>query len=130
MKVIDGKGMVMGRLASYVAKQAMQGEEISVINCANIIITGNKKFIKEKFEESRKRVGTRQIGPKVSKSSEKIFKRAIRGMLSDHRRGRGKEAWRRIKCYSTIPKELSNAEIIQLKKPNKIKSIEIKEINE
>lgn len=120
----------MGRLASYVAKQAMQGEEISVVNCSNIIITGNKKFIKEKFEESRRRVGTRQIGPKVSKSPEKIFKRAIRGMLSDYRRGRGKEAWRKIKCYSTIPKELNNAEIIQLKKPNKIKSIEVKEINE
>ncbi len=130
MKIIDGKGMVMGRLASYVAKQAMQGEEIAVVNCSNIIITGNKKFIKEKFEESRRRVGTRQIGPKVSKSSEKIFKRAIRGMLSDHRRGRGKDAWRRIKCYSTIPKGLNSAEIIQLKKSNKIKSIEVKEINE
>lgn len=120
----------MGRLASYVAKQAMQGEDITVVNCSKIIITGNKVDIKEKFEQSRRRVGTRQIGPKVSKSPEKIFKRAVRGMLSDHRRGTGKIAWRRIKCFSGIPKELNESNFVQLEKPNKIKSIEIRELNE
>ena len=130
MKIIDGSGMVMGRLASYVAKQVLQGEEVTIVNCEKIIITGNKTDIKEKFEQSRRRVGTRQIGPKVSKSPEKIFKRAIRGMMSDHRRGMGKIAWRRIKCYSKIPKELIQENIIKLEKPNKIKSIEIRELNE
>jgi len=130
MKIIDGSGMVMGRLASYVAKQVLQGEEVTIVNCEKIIITGNKTDIKEKFEQSRRRVGTRQIGPKVSKSPEKIFKRAIRGMISDHLRGMGKIAWRRIKCYSKIPKELIQENIIKLEKPNKIKSIEIRELNE
>ena len=43
MKIIDGKGAILGRLASYAAKQALKGEEIVVLNCEEVIITGNKK---------------------------------------------------------------------------------------
>jgi len=42
MKIIDGKGAVLGRLASYVAKESLKGEEIAVVNCDEIIITGTK----------------------------------------------------------------------------------------
>ena len=51
MKIIDGENAVMGRLASYVAKQALQGEEISIVNCNKVLITGNKKFIEKLGEE-------------------------------------------------------------------------------
>ena len=40
MKIYDGKGAVLGRLASKVAKEALQGEEIAILNCEEIIITG------------------------------------------------------------------------------------------
>jgi len=47
MKIIDGANTVMGRLASFVAKEALKGEEIKVVNCEQVIITGNKKFIEK-----------------------------------------------------------------------------------
>jgi len=50
MKVIDGKNAVMGRLASYAAKEALKGEDIAIVNCGEIIITGNKKSIEADFE--------------------------------------------------------------------------------
>ena len=81
MKIIDGKGAVLGRLGSYVAKEALKGEEIAILNCEQVIITGSKKNIEKSFHEKRSRVGSSQKGPKHSKSSEKIVKRAIRGML-------------------------------------------------
>ena len=112
MKIIDGKDSTLGRLASYVAKEAMKGEEIAVLNCREIIITGNKKSIKSEFEERRTKVGSGQKGPKVSRTSEKIVKRAIRGMLSNHRKGRGKEAYKRVKCYEGVPKEFEGKEAI------------------
>ena len=31
--IIDANNAVMGRLASYVAKQAMLGKEIVIVNC-------------------------------------------------------------------------------------------------
>ena len=112
MKIIDGKGAVLGRLASFVAKQALKGEEFVILNCDKIIITGNKKMIKKEFEETRTKVGSGQKGPKVSRTSEKIVKRTIRGMLPNHRKGRGKEVFQKIKCYSGVPKEFEESKKI------------------
>ena len=129
MKVIDGKNAVLGRLASYVAKEALKGEQIAILNCEEIIITGNKKFIKESFEIKRGRFGSSQKGPKHSKTSEKIVKRAIRGMLPDHRKGRGKEAFKRIKCYNGVPKEFQEAKKITSGKEKTSKFVLIKNVS-
>ncbi len=105
MKIIDGKNAVLGRLASYAAKESLKGEEIVIVNCGEVLITGNKKNIQKSFLEKRGRVGYGQTGPKHHKSSEKIVKRTIRGMLPNYRDGRGRDAWKKIKCYDKIPKE-------------------------
>ena len=129
MKIIDGKNAILGRLASYVAKEALKGEDIVVLNCEQVIITGNKKNIEENFKIKRSRVGSSQKGPKHSKTSEKIVKRTIRGMLPDHRKGRGKIAYKKIKCYVGIPKEFQDAKKINLKKEKINKSIQVKDIS-
>jgi len=123
MKIIDGKNAVLGRLASYVVKEALKGEEIVILNCNEVIITGNKKRIKENFEESRRRVGSSQKGPKHSKASEKIVKRVIRGMLPNHRFGRGREAFKRIKCYNKVPREFEDKKKIVGGKEKKTKFV-------
>lgn len=129
MKIIDGANTVMGRLASFVAKEALKGEEIKVVNCEQVIITGNKEFIEKGLIQKRSRVGTRQIGPKVSRTSEKIVKRAIRGMLPDHRQGRGRDAFKRIMCYNKVPPEFKDSKKISLDKEEKKKYIQVKEIS-
>ena len=40
--VIDATNATMGRLASYVAKQALLGKQIAIVNSEKAIITGNK----------------------------------------------------------------------------------------
>lgn len=127
MKIIDGRGATMGRLASYVAKESLKGEEISIINCEKMIITGSLKNIQREFEESRKRVGSGQLGPKISRDKAKIVKRAIRGMLP-HREGRGREALKRIRCYKGIPKELEGKKTVITKKERKTKYVRVEEI--
>jgi|TARA_Y100000310_G_scaffold335856_1_gene418920 large subunit ribosomal protein L13 len=126
--MINGKGMILGRLASYVAKEAMKGEEIAVVNCQDVIITGNKKNIQEKFLEKRTKVGSGQKGPKHSRLNERIVKRTIRGMVGNHRKGRGKETFSRIRCYDGIPKEFEKLKKVELKQKEKNKSIKVKEI--
>lgn len=128
MKIIDGKGAVLGRLASYAAKQALKGEEIVVLNCEKIIITGNKEDIRENLESQRRRVGTTQKGPKVSRSIDKLVKRTIRGMLPEHRWGRGRVAFKKIKCYVGVPKEFEDSKKEMLEHKDKRKFIEIGEI--
>ena len=128
MKLIDGKGAVLGRLASYVAKQALRGEEVVILNCEKVIITGNKKDIQDKFREKRTKVGSGQKGPKHSRNPERIVKRTIRGMLPNHRRGRGKQALKKIMCYTGIPREFENEKKIVGGKEKIFKHIEIKDI--
>lgn len=127
MKIIDGSGAVLGRLASYVAKESLKGEEIAIINCSEVIITGNKNSIKEDFRKKRSRVGSSQKGPKHHRKTEKIVKRTIRGMLPNYREGRGREAWKRIKCYDKIPRELEGKNLVEIKKENKIKINKVSE---
>jgi len=128
MKIIDGKNAIMGRLASYVAKEALKGEEIIILNCDYVIITGSKKNVKEIFDRKRMRVGSGQKGPKHSRRADLIVKRAIRGMLPTHRKGRGKEALKKIKCCLGVPKEFENSKKIVAGKTRKSKFVNIKEI--
>lgn len=129
MKIIDGKNTVLGRLASYVAKEALKGEEINIINCEQVIITGNKKLIEKEFQQKRSRVGSGQKGPKISRNSEKIVKRAIRGMLPDHREGRGREAFKRIICFTGTPQKFKDSKTTSLEGEEKLKYIKVKEIS-
>ena len=110
--VIDGTNAIMGRLASYAAKQSLKGERIAIVNAEKVIITGNKKNILENFYAKRRMSGSTIKGPKTSILAEKILKRTIRGMLPDHREGRGKEALGRIRCYKGIPKEYQDSKKI------------------
>ncbi|MBU2612695.1 MAG: 50S ribosomal protein L13 [Nanoarchaeota archaeon] len=127
MKVVQGKGVPLGRLASFAAKEALKGEEISIINCNEVIITGNYKSTKENFDTKRSRVGSGQRGPKHSATTEKIVKRAIRGMLPNAREGRGRIALKKIKCYSKVPKELEKEKVIEIPTSKKIKYSLVKE---
>lgn len=125
MRIIDGAGSTLGRLASYVAKEALKGEEIRVLNCDQIIITGNARTTQEMFERRRSMVGHSQKGPKHHATSEKLVKRAIRGMVPNFREGRGREAFKRIMCYTGIPKEFQgeNFETLDTGKKNKFAQV-------
>lgn len=129
MKIIEGKDAILGRLASYAAKEALKGEEIVIVNCEKVKISGSKKNIEKEFGIKRARGGSAQKGPYHSKASEKIVKRVIRGMLPNHREGRGRETYKKIKCYVGIPKEFEDVKKVNLNKRDPVKSIKVKEIS-
>ncbi len=128
MKIIDGENAVMGRLASFVAKETLKGEEVVIVNCDKVLISGSRTYIEKEFQIKRGRFGSSQKGPKISKSNEKIVKRAIRGMLPNFREGRGEKAFKRIRCYNKIPKEYESSEKINLEKRKPKKSIKLESI--
>jgi len=128
MKVIEGTGAILGRLASYSAKEALKGEEIAIVNCEKIIITGNRENIQSDFDQKTKRVGHGQTGPKYSRDSEKLVKRIIKGMLPNPREGRGREALKRIKCYKGVQKEFEKEKRISITNDKKLKFIEVREV--
>ena len=104
--IIDAEGEVRGRLASFAAKQALQGNEIVVLNSEKALISGNIVMNIQDFK-LRRALNTNkpEKGPFFSKDPEKMLKRTIRGMLPDFRIGKGREAWKRIRCYIGVPEE-------------------------
>lgn len=112
--VIDGENAVMGRLASYAAKQALQGKEVKIVNAEKVIIVGKEKGIVIEFRKRRSKGGDILRGPFYPSQADMILKRAIRGMLP-YTRDRGRQALKRVFCYIGVPKELENVKKIKAK---------------
>ena len=106
--IIDADGLLLGRMASMVAKRLLNGEEIAIINAEKAIISGSQKQIMEKYDQKRKR-GSTEFGPYYPRRPDQILKRTIRGMLP-YRTQRGMDALRQVKVYVGVPGEFSDAE--------------------
>ncbi len=128
--IIDATNATLGRLASYAAKQSLLGREVIIVNCNAVIISGAPQQTLNKYKKAKARGGSALKGPFFPRSPEKIMKRAIRGMLPDHREGRGKEALRRIMCYNLVPPEFEKEKKISSGKPKITKTITLKRISE
>ncbi len=102
--IIDGTNATLGRVASYIAKQALLGKSVVIVNCNQIIITGNRASVIKEFQEARGRGGSSLRGPHFPKSAERIVKRIVRGMLP-YTQARGEEALDRVMCYNDTPQE-------------------------
>ncbi len=127
--VIDGSGAILGRLASYVAKQSLLGKKVIVVNCDRVIIAGNRANIVAEWSHATRRGGHSLKGPFVPrKNTEKMLKRTIRGMLS-YRQGRGLDAFKRIRCYAAVPAEYESAKKITLLRPKKNQTIQLSELS-
>lgn len=91
--VVDGKGHLLGRLASTVAKQLLSGKKIVVVRCEQIVVSGSIKRNKVKQAQFlKKRHNTNpKKGPIHFKSPARMFWRTLRGMLP-HKTVRGQLA--------------------------------------
>jgi large subunit ribosomal protein L13 len=132
MKTYNGEGMILGRLAARVAKDALLGEEVNVVNCEKIVISGKKTktFADEKQRRARK--GYPLKSAKHVRLSDRYVRRCIRGMLP-WKQSRGKDAFKRIMCYKGIPENLAGKELIKIqdssvKKLPNLKYVTIAEI--
>ncbi len=125
--VIDGKDSVLGRVASYAAKQALLGKKIVILNCNDLLLTGGRNMILEQYSHMRSRGRGAQKGPIIPKVAEKIMKRTIRGML-EYTQKRGEAALDRIICYNATPKEFESAKKISLARELKIRTLKLGEI--
>jgi large subunit ribosomal protein L13 len=119
MIVIDAKDSIVGRLATVVAKKALEGEEIAIVNCDQAVYSGNEDNVLAKFKQNRNRTVPLK-GPYYPRQSDAIVKRSIRGMLP-YKTQRGKQAFARIKCYVAVPENLTKEKATTIKEANKKK---------
>lgn len=116
MVVINAEDLILGRLAAFVAKQALLGETVDIVNAEKAVITGDKKKIIAEYKRKRD-LGAPLIGPYFPRMPDRLMKRAIRGML-DYKSSRGKEAFARIKCHVGVPSSFEGAKFVDVPNAN------------
>jgi len=104
MLIYDAGNQILGRLCSVIAKQLLNGERIAVVNCEKAVLVGNPRFKKDKYLHKHER-GDAFKGPFFPRQPERILRRTVRGMLPWDRT-RGRNAYRNLKAYIGVPKEL------------------------
>lgn len=123
MIIIDAKDKILGRMATYVAKQALLGEEIKVVNCDKAVVTGKKSDILARYVQRRER-GIPSRGPFFPRMPDRLVRRTVRGMLP-WSQSRGREAFKRVLCYVGIPAEFEGKEMINLENADVSKTKDI-----
>ena len=117
IQIYDAENMVVGRLGSKVAKAALLGKQVVIVNCEKAIITGDRRTVIEAFKEKhniRTSYNPRK-GPFHERRPDKMIRKMIRGMLP-WPTPRGKDAYKRIACYIGVPDEYEETEKIVLEK--------------
>lgn len=106
--VIDATGASAGRLASYVAKRLLAGEEVHLVNAEKATISGTKEAVMARFNFKRD-VGTTRKGPFYPRMPHMMMKRTVRGMLNYQELSTHRAAYKRLKAHIGVPDELSGA---------------------
>lgn len=107
--VIDASGLILGRMASIVAKRLLNGEKVTIVNAKNAVISGKRK---KTIEEARKflEIGHPRKGPYHPRRPDKIVRRTIRGMLP-RRKPKGQQAYKRLRVYIGVPDGLKGSKM-------------------
>ncbi len=137
-QLLDARNKILGRFCSQVAKKALLGEHIVIINAKDAIISGTKSNIHEKYL-SKLNISTAtnpRRGPFWPRRPDTFMRNVIKKMLP-RKKFRGKEALKRIHIYiediperfrhrykNLTPSDISNADKTRLSYYNKFITLE------
>jgi len=120
--LIDAKNKILGRFCSQVAKKALLGDQIVIINAKEAIISGTKRNIHEKYL-SKLNISTAtnpRRGPFWPRRPDTFMRNIIKKMLPT-KKIRGKDALKRVHVYiGAIPHRFQNRyqKLIPIEMPN------------
>lgn len=122
--VVDGTELVAGRLASITAKCLLKGERVSIVNCENIMLSGNRANIIKEYRDFLEIASIihPKHGPFHPRRPDTIITRMIRGMLP-RKKPSGRAAHKRLRAYIGVPKQLKSVKKVRfdrarIKKPS------------
>jgi len=106
--IVDARHHMLGRLASVIAKELLNGQRVVVVRCEEICMSGGLVRQKMKYMRFlRKRMNTKPShGPIHFRAPAKIFWRTLRGMIP-HKTKRGAAALARLRAYEGVPSEFA-----------------------
>ncbi len=121
--IINADGLILGRMATSVAKHLLNGDQVVIVNAEKAILSGKKRG---KLEDAKKflEVGHPRMGPFHYRRPDRLVRKSVRGMLP-FKQPKGKQAYKRLKVYMGVPEEfkdqkmetLTNAQAKRLRCP-------------
>src|SRR4030066_1305342 len=102
--LINAEGLIVGRMASQVAKKLLNGEKVIIVNAEKAVISGKKK---SKVAEAKEflEVGAPMRGPFHYRRPDRILRKTVRGMLP-FKQPKGKTAFKKLKVFMSVPEDL------------------------
>jgi large subunit ribosomal protein L13 len=137
-QLIDATNKILGRFCSQIAKLALLGHNIVIINAKDAIISGAKNNIHENFLK-KLNISTAtnpRRGPNWPRRPDTFMRNVIKKMLP-RKKFRGKEAYKRVHIYigeipqrfqkryhKLLPMNINNADKKRLSYYNKFITLE------
>ncbi|MEZ0290194.1 MAG: 50S ribosomal protein L13 [Sulfolobales archaeon] len=113
--IIDAENMILGRMASVVAKLLLEGYRVYIVNAEKAVVSGDRNRVINGYKlllelETHKNP---YKGPKRPRNPVNIVKRTIRGMLPKES-DRGFKALKRLRVFYGVPEELADRQRIKI----------------
>ena len=111
--LVNADGLILGRMASKVAKRLLNGEKVIIVNAEKAVLSGKKK---SKVAEAKEflEVGAPKQGPFHYRRPDRILRKTVRGMLP-FKQPKGKMAYKKLKVFMGVPEDLKGQQMITLK---------------
>jgi large subunit ribosomal protein L13 len=108
--LVNAEGLIVGRMASKIAKRLLNGEEVTILNAEKAVFSGKKKA---KILEAHifLEVGAPVRGPFHYRRPDRFLRKTVRGMVP-YKQPKGKEAYGRLKVFMGVPLEFKGKEMI------------------
>ena len=113
VNVVNAEGLILGRMASIIAKKLLNGEKVIIVNSEKVVISGKKK---SKVAEAKEflEVGAPMRGPFHYRRPDRILRKTVRGMLP-FKQPKGKVAYKQLKVFMGVPEDLKDQQMITIK---------------
>ena len=117
--LVDADGLILGRMASVVAKKLLNGEKIIVVNAEKAVISGKKK---NKVAEAKEflEVGAPKRGPFHYRRPDRILRKTVRGMVP-FKKPKGKNALKKLKVFISVPEDLKDQQLMSIEEAHAAK---------
>jgi len=103
-EIVDATNLILGRMATHVARMALDGKRVVVLNAEKAVISGTKSRVlaRAKMKLKTRTLASQDKAPTHPRRPDNYVRRVVRGMLP-WKKTRGKEAFRRVKVYIGTP---------------------------
>jgi len=102
--IIDADKLILGRMASIVAKRLLNGEMIIIVNAESTVISGSRRNIIADQLKTLQLGGAPRHGPIHWRRPDRLVRNTVKGMLP-YEKPKGREAFKRLRVYIGAPRE-------------------------